>query len=176
MAARPFVWEDSVSADNVSPLAQQQAALVAALSGRAPAPDGFDRARLSAAADALARKRMKAVARAWPQLARAMMAERFAACFEAYAAVAPLPERGGPLADGRAFARWLKARGQLPAAGALEALAVDMQYVMSPHGLVRRRGPVVKFAWLAQPRRLFVAMRLPWLGEWLFRVPLPGLG
>lgn len=160
-----------MSVESRSLLAKQQAALVAALSGRAPAPAGFDRSRLSAATDALARKRMAAVARAWPQLARALE-KRFPDCFGAYASATTLPEHGGPLADGRAFARWLEAHRELPSAGALEALAVDLQYVMSPHGLVRRRGPVVKFAWLPQLRRLVVALRIPWHGEYSFRIPL----
>ena len=163
-----------MSVNNLSPLAQQQAALVAALSGRAPAPPGFDRSRLSVATDALARKRMAAVARAWPRLASAM-GNRFAECFDVYASVTPLPVQGGPLADGRAFVRWLKTSKELPAAGELEALAVDVQYVSIREGLIRRRGAVVKFAWLGQPRRLVVATRAPWVGEYWFSVPLPGL-
>lgn len=162
-----------MSVDQLSPLARQQAALVAALAARAVAPDGFDPSRLAAATDALARKRMAAVARAWPCLAHALD-DRFAASFAAFAAGTPLPVQGGPLADGRAFARWLKARRELPDAGALEALAVDLQHVSARKGLMRRRGPVVKFARLAQRRRLVVALRLLWLGDYWFSIPLPG--
>jgi len=49
-------------------LARRQAALIAALHGTGPVPDGFDERLVRAAADALARKRAGAVAMHWPQL------------------------------------------------------------------------------------------------------------
>lgn len=129
----------SLSAEARARLAAEQAALVAALVGRGAPPEGFDARRVGLAAASLAWKRARAAARAWPGLARAL-GGRFGKVFAAYAGAAPLPRQGGPLADGRAFARWLAARGKLPEAGRLQALAVDLRYANNPDGLALRRG------------------------------------
>jgi hypothetical protein len=161
----------SPSAEGRASLAAQQAALVEALLAGGEAPAGFDEERLRVAGSALARKRAQAVARAWPGLASGL-GTRFAERFAAYALTSPLPRHGGPCADGRAFARWLAARGELPDAGRLQALGIDVRYRLTPSGLVARRGPVLRVALLRRPRRLIVAMRLPWLGERWWRLPL----
>lgn len=59
----------------MSSLADQQAALVAALVGAAPPPPGFDPHRLRAARGALLRKRAGEVAAAWPLLAASLGAQ-----------------------------------------------------------------------------------------------------
>lgn len=159
------------SAEARARLAAQQAALVTALMAGGAPPAGFDVTRLRAAADSLARKRAGAVARAWAGLARAL-GRRFGELFTAYAEMSPLPREGGPLADGRAFARWLARRGELPQAGRLQALAVDLRYSEDRDGLVPRRWPACRFAWLGQPRRLIVAVWLPRLGEYRLTIPL----
>ena len=157
----------SPSAKARAQFAAQQAVLVRALMVRGEPPPHFDAARLRAAAASLARKRARQAARAWPGLARAL-GRRFGGLFSSYAEAAPLPRQGGPLADGRAFARWLAARGELPEAGLLQALAVDLRHTGSPDGLAPRRWPTCKAAWLHESRRLLVAVRLPWIGErWL---------
>jgi hypothetical protein len=152
-------------------LAARQTALVSALVAGGEAPEGFDAARLQAAAAALGRKRAMAMARAWPTLAQAL-GQRFRERFAAYAGSTPLPGKGGPLLDGRTFARWLEARGELPEASRLEALTVDLRYAVSPKGLVPRRGPALKAALLHRPWRLVVAVRVPWLGEHWLSIPL----
>ena len=162
----------SVPADARARLAARQAALVSALTAGGPLPADFDGGRIRAAAAALARKRARSVARAWPVLAGAM-GERFDERFTAYAEEMPLPRSGGPLADGRAFARWLAARGELPGAARPEVLGVDLQFRASPEGLVRRRGPALKAVFLVRPRRLLVAVQLPGLGARWFMLP-PG--
>lgn len=161
----------SLSAEARARLAAEQAALVAALVGRGAPPEGFDARRVGLAAASLAWKRARAAARAWPGLARAL-GGRFGKVFAAYAGAAPLPRQGGPLADGRAFARWLAARGKLPEAGRLQALAVDLRYANNPDGLALRRGPTCRAAWLRRSRRLILAVRLPWLGEHWLSIPL----
>lgn len=140
-------------------LAEQQAQVLAALSGRAGAPPGFSADQVKRAAHALAHKRMHTAQRAWPAIEP--WAQR---CFADYAATVPLPSRGGPLADARFFVRWLAARGEADAALQRQALAVDLQHAMRPDGLVPRRGPCVR--WL----------RLPEAGLWCIGVRLPGLG
>lgn len=152
-------------------LADMQTRLVFALTGRADVPAGFNPGRILVAAIGLARKRRRAVAHAWPRLTRAIGAV-FEEQFTRYADVFPLPSDGGALADGRAFARWLAQQDALPDAGRLEALAVDLYYVACPSGMRRRSCPAVRSALLRQPRALVLAVRLPWLGERRWRIPL----
>lgn len=152
-------------------LGTQQAMLVAALTGEGTAPEGFDPLRFQAARGALTRKRTGAVAKSWPSLARAL-GENFAPRFATFAERTPPPEFGGALADGRKFARWLAARGELPEGGRVEVLITDLRYALHRNGLIPRRWPTFKWARLAQPRRLLLAFRVPWLGERLFRIPL----
>jgi hypothetical protein len=159
------------SADEDTQRAALEAQLVRALTGQGEPPEGFDPARVQAAAEALARKRARAVARAWPALTRAL-ADSYGKRFAAFAATRPVPREGGPLADGRAFARWLAAAGELPDPGRLEALAVDLRYARCGGGLVPRRGPVLRAARLRHARRLVLALRMPGLGEWWLSVRL----
>jgi len=147
-----------------SSLAQRQAELVAALARGSPAPAGFDRERLRLAGESLARKRAGAVARAWPRLTVAL-ADRYPTLFSEFASAHPLPSHGGPLADGRAFARWLANRGQLADAGKLETLMVDLHFVSGPQGLRPRRGPALKAVWLGERRRLVLGVRLAWFAR-----------
>lgn len=79
-------------------LATQQAALVTALTARGEPPAGFDSVRLLAAAAALARKRARAAAPAWPGMALAL-GHRFGELFAVYAESVSLPPNGGPLAE-----------------------------------------------------------------------------
>ncbi|BFU45871.1 hypothetical protein [Krasilnikovia sp. MM14-A1004] len=99
-------------------LAARQAELVAALTGGAPVPVGFDARLVEAARVALLRKRAGEVARQWPLLAAAL-GERWPGEFARWAAARPTQ---GSLRDGWDLARQLAAQGGLPA-GAGEELA-----------------------------------------------------
>lgn len=156
-------------------LAQAQAELVSALLGDGPIPAGFDASRLRAAGMALATKRVREAAQAWPDLSRDL-GERFTELFTAYAAKTPYPACGGPLADGRSFIRYLQARMDLPAAARLETMRVDLFFVRRCDGLVPRHGPVLRAALLSHPRRLIVAWRLPWVGAHWLCIPLGKIG
>src|SRR4051812_48216047 len=101
-AARRAGRDWPMSAETRTLLAQKQAELVAALARQAAPPAGFNADRVRAAAASLAGKRRHAVARAWPSVPAAL-GERYAERFDTYAATAPLPRLGGPLADGRGF-------------------------------------------------------------------------
>src|SRR5262245_31430986 len=94
-------------------LAERQAELVRALTGRGPPPAGFDATRVCVVALSLVLKRLQAVQRAWPALARAL-GDDFDHLFPDYATATPAPRDGGPLADGDAFAGRLKAARKLP--------------------------------------------------------------
>ncbi len=151
-----------------SQLAAMQAALVLGLTRQGEGPDCFDRTGLAVTAAALASKRARSVARAWPGLADAL-GDRFAECFVRYAEHSAIPVHGGPLADGYAFARALAANGALPDAGRLEVMGVRLRNRCCASGLVPRRSPSVAIAWLHQQRRLVLAGRLPRLGEcWIW--------
>jgi hypothetical protein len=151
-------------------LAEQQAALMAALAGKAPVPAGFDAARVQAAAAALAFKRARAVAQTWPST-RAALGDRFRELFADYAIRTPLAQDGGPLADGRRFVQDLSRHTRLTDATLMQALSFDTRYRFTAQGAARRRWPALRCAWLWQSRTLAVAF-----GERIYRFsPLPGL-
>jgi hypothetical protein len=92
-------------------LSAAQEALVKALVGGGPLPEGFDAARVDAARRALLRKRAGEVAKAWPLLAAALGPDAFPTRFTAWADGRPSE---GSSADGLAFAQHLRATGALP--------------------------------------------------------------
>jgi len=141
-------------------LAAAQATLAGAVTGGA-VPAGFDAGRVGLVAAALAHKRRRSVARAWPGLAEALGAA-FAERFAEYAGAHVLA--GGPAEDGLAFARWLRGRGGLPEGAAAEVIAREL------------RRPGVRVAWLAGARRLLVGVRIPWVGTRLVSIGLPRKG
>jgi hypothetical protein len=143
-------------------LAAEQAALVRALVDGGPVPGGFDPDRVRATSAALARKRAREVARAWPVLA-AELGQAFPGRFLAYAAGRPPPARGGALADGLAFADALAGRGRLPGNARVERLLAAADLSPSPARLAATlAGP---------PRRLVIVVRAPGLGDRC--LPLP---
>jgi hypothetical protein len=144
-------------------LAAGQAALVRALVDGGPVPGGFDPERVRATSAALARKRAREVARAWPVLA-AELGGDYTGRFLAFAAGRPPPLRGGALADGLAFARALARGGRLPANARPEAMLAAAHLSTRPARLAAAvAGP---------PRRLVVTVRLPGLGDRWLSLPL----
>ncbi|MES2889767.1 MAG: hypothetical protein V4739_17365 [Pseudomonadota bacterium] len=145
-------------------LREQQAALMAALSGQGPMAAGWDADRVRATAVALVHKRSRSVARTWPSL-KAMLVDDYVACFARYASQHPLPREGGALADGRAFARWLAPLNDWSDAVHRQALQVDLHHAQDAAGLRVRRGPSVRLAWLPGARCWLLGMRWPGWGE-----------
>jgi hypothetical protein len=92
-------------------LAEDQAALVAALVAGEPLPDGFDTERVRVAREALLRKRSGEVAAAWPILAA--NCPQWTVEFREWARGRPTE---GSYRDGLAFARYLDEAGRLPEA------------------------------------------------------------
>lgn len=148
-------------------LAEQQAALMAALVAQASPPPGFDADRVRAAAAALAFKRARAVLQAWPGLRRSL-GETYRARFAAYAEAHPIPAVGGPLADGRAFVRDLASSVCLPDDVRVQALVLDTRFRRTPTGIVRRRVPIPRLAWLPDARTIAIAF-----GSRVHRFALP---
>ena len=166
-----------VSPEDRDRLAAMQAVLLQALTGSGVVPEGFDASRIHAAGESLASKRMRSAGRAWPALAASLGAE-FALRFAAFAAMNPLPGQGGPLADGRAFARSLTSRGgvspRLSDGARLEIMAVDLRYRSAGRegGLITRHGFAARVVLLRTARRGVLAIRLPCFGEHWFNLPL----
>lgn len=147
-------------------LAEAQTKLVRALVGYADAPTEFDAARLRVTADTLLMKRARAVAHAWPRLARAL-GPMFDARFAAYARLSATPE-SGPLVDGRAFARMLERAGELTDEARCERLAFDARYKRCGKRRIARRRFAVGATRLKSSARLVIVIRLPLVGErWL---------
>lgn len=92
---------------------KQQVELIHVLHGQAQAPVEFEEKQISAAAQALFRKRGSEVKTAWPALA-GYLGRRFSNLFAVFVNAHPTlqPE---PIADGYLFTIWLSSRERLPA-------------------------------------------------------------
>jgi hypothetical protein len=101
------------------------------------------------------------------------LGERFYERFARYAQENPLPRQGGPLADGRLFARALACAGEFPEEARLETLAFDARYTAHEDGFIARRGFCIKAAMLERPRRLALVMWSSLIGERWFQFKLP---
>lgn len=152
-------------------LAAAQLELVRALVSNEIAPAEFDSSRIQATADALLLKRAHSVAHAWPGLARSL-GPAFDERFALFAQSGPIAQGGGPLADGRAFARAVSRAGALAEDAALETLAFDLRYRVNSERIIARRGFSFGAALLKQSLRIIVGIRLPFLGERWISVPL----
>jgi hypothetical protein len=151
-------------------LAQAQAELVRALVVQGPVPAGFDENRVRAAARSLVHKRRQTVARVWPKLVE-ILGGAFTEAFMQYAAAHPLPACAAPLADGRAFLRWLDGQKPLCDAACIEALAFDLRYVVTPTTLRPRRGFALKSVKVHDAPGRLIGVRVPWLGARWWRIP-----
>jgi hypothetical protein len=159
-----------LSPDARSRLAMMQGELVRGLVRQGAPPADFDTVRVEAAARALAAKRARAVLQAWPVLAQAL-GESFFERFAAYAAGTTIPHRGGPLADGRFFIRYLSKAGALPDAARVEALWVDLRYRSCRDGLRPRRWLGIAVVFFRDSRCLLLGIRLPKIGSRCLNIP-----
>jgi len=165
------VERNAVSADARARLESREAELVRALYGGAPAP-GLDASRVATTAEALARKRARAAARAWPALTAAL-GDEFDVQFIAFAQTHPPPD-GGPVADGLAFSLALRLRQRLPDKASAELMIVAAQVKLRRGRLVPRRMPRIGATIVGRPRRLLVAAYWPSRPTRLIAIRLPG--
>lgn len=152
-------------------LARAQAELLRALGEGGPVPEGFDAARLRATADALVAKRRRLVERAWPGLV-ALLGERFAGDFEAWAREHPLRDvEPHPGVEARRFAEALRATGRLPPQAEGEIADFDLRWRLTREGgLAARRG--LGWALVREgPSRRVLRVRLPGGRVWGVRLP-----
>ena len=152
-------------------LLREQSALIRALVQSGDVPPEFDGERLGIAAQALVHKRRRSVALSWPALAAAL-GDQFSELFGRYAGSHPPPRDEKSLSDGREFARFLAQHGNLSDAGQIEAAVVDVRYASGASGLSRRRGPAAVVRFLHEARELAIGIRVPFCGEWWFRIRL----
>src|ERR1051325_799046 len=151
-------------------LADAQTELVRALVCNQNAPMAFDAARVRVTADTLLRKRARTVAHAWPKLARAL-GPLFDDRFVDYARRTATPD-GGPLVDGRMFARALERAGELPDAARMETLAFDARYKLDGNRITARRRFAFGAMRLRSSARLIIVIGLPVIGECWPNLPL----
>ena len=141
----------------------EQAALLHALIRGDGFPDGFDAVKAAAASRSLWRKRMHAVAAAWPALALDL-GDGFDEAFEAYARATPAPVAGGGRVDGLRFARTLP-RTELGEHGRVELLLARAAIGGRAGAPRPRRGVFAGALWLRDPSRLLVVVRAPLVGR-----------
>ena len=146
----------------------RQADLLRTLVHQRPAPKGFDEAMFRESASSLANKRRHAVKATCPKLA-AQLGERFHSLFSEFAKSNGIPAFGGPVADGRAFARYVATIEPLSVEAKLEALAIDLKFEAYAQGLFPRQGFFIGIVKLDPPKHYAIAVRIPWIGErWWF--------
>ncbi len=164
----------------------EQAAFVRSLIRGDAFPEGLDEDKAAAASRSLWRKRVRAVAAAWPALAMAL-GEGYEQRFEQYARAVPPPAVGHGYTDGLAFARMLS-RAELDDDARVELLLARAAIVTGRAGSFRdRRAAIVAgragsfrdrrglFAGAVsgrEPRRIVVVVRAPLAGRRVFVVPL----
>ncbi len=142
-------------------LAEEQARLVAALTGVADAPAGFDGDAVGLAARSLINKRCAAVGKTWPAMAEAL-GEQFKRLFEMYARLHAAPEKGA-VEDGWRFAEHLLAARQLPDEGRVQ---------LALHRVARGHVGMTTIR-MGGRARLAIAFRLPWGRARWFEIPWP---
>jgi hypothetical protein len=150
-----------MTAESRARLGARQAELIRALYGGAPAKD-VDARAVSITVASLARKRARAVAAAWPALARGMGGE-FAGRFGAYARATPPPD-GGALGDGLAFSHILARERHLPDGALVERMLATTRVKLRGNRLAARRSPRLAAAITGRPRRLVIVISIPPIG------------
>ncbi len=108
---------------------------------------------------ALADKRARAVAKAWPSLARGL-GDQYGERFAAYARVTPPPDAGA-LADGLAFSGVLARERRLPDDARIECMVVTARVKLRNNRLTARHGPWLAATITGPPHRLVVIVSVP---------------
>jgi len=145
-----------------SRLASMEAEFLRSLSSGGPFAAGSDRRGMQATAKLLWAKRVRSMAKAWPELA-ALLGTRLAERAAEVLAGTPLPPRDHALQDGLVLAGHLEAAGPIPDSLRLKLLAVRLHHRWHLGHLVRRSGPAAGATYLYQSRRFVCVLLLPGL-------------
>lgn len=125
-------------------------------------PEGFDAAAVQRCGQSLIRKRTREAARALPAHSR-WLERLWAPQFARFALEHPAPARGGPMADGLAFLRWLEAQSLIeqpaPRNVRVEAFFVRLRWRSMPDGAEPRSGPRLGLAFFPDHPRILAAVR-----------------
>jgi hypothetical protein len=143
-------------------LASMEAEFIRSLSAGGPYSAGSDLRGMRATSQLLRAKRVRTMARAWPELAGILgngLAERATDVL----AGTPLPPDDHAVQDGLIVARHLEAAGPIPDSLRLRMLGVKLRYRRKRGLLVQWPRPALGFAYLGQSGRLICALRVPGL-------------
>ena len=143
-----------------SRLASMEAEFLRSLSSGGPIAAGSDRRGMQATAQLLWAKRVRTMARAWPELAAVLgtgLVERAAEVL----AGTPLSSGDHAVQDGFIVASQLEATGPIPDGLRLKLLAVRLHHRWHRGDLARRSRPALGCTYLRQSRRFVCALRLP---------------
>jgi len=133
-----------------SRLASMEAEFLRSLSSGGPFAAGSDRRGMQATSQLLWTKRVRSMAKAWPELA-ALLGTRLAERAAEVLAGTPLPPRDHAL----------QAAGPIPDSLRLKLLAVRLHHRWHLGHLVRRSGPAAGATYLYQSRRFVCVLLLP---------------
>ena len=143
-------------------LAAAEAEFLRSLSTGGPYPSGSDLRGMRATSQILRAKRVRTIARAWPELASFFGNSLKERATELLAGI-PLPPGDHAVEDGLRLARHLEAAGPVPDSIRLRMLDVKLRYRWQRGHLVRRARPAVGCIYLPQSGRLICAVRVPGL-------------
>jgi len=141
-------------------LASLEAEFLRSLSAGGPYPPGSDLRGMHATSQLLWAKRLRTMARAWPELAQFLgnsLRERATQVL----AGTPLPPGDHALQDGLIVTLHLAAAGPIPDGMKLRMLGVKLRYRWQRGRLVRRACPAMGLTYLRQSGRLNCALRVP---------------
>ncbi|MCX5690751.1 MAG: hypothetical protein NTV94_13380 [Planctomycetota bacterium] len=146
---------------NRETLQARQLQLLQALRG-GTLPEGFDAAAVQRCGQSLIRKRTREAARALPAHSR-WLERLWIPQFARFALERPAPSRGGPMADGLTFLRWLEAQSLIeqppPRNVRVEAFFVRLRWKSTPDGAEPRTGPRIGLAFFTNRPRILLAAR-----------------
>jgi len=141
-------------------LAAIEAEFLRSLSTGGPYPSGSDLRGMRATSQILRAKRVRTIARAWPELASFFGNSLKERVTEELAGIA-LPPGDHAVEDGLRLARHLEAAGPVPDSIRLRMLSVQLRYRWQGGHLVRRSRPAMALTYLRQAGRLYCALRVP---------------
>ena len=156
--------------DRRARLAAREAELVRALHG-GPVPDGLDEHMIGLTKDALARKRARQVARAFPSMVRDVGRE-YQVRLEAFARTNP-PREEGSIADGIAFGASVARERRLSDDARVELMVARSTVTAHRGRLKPRRGPYLGATVTHSPLGVIVVGRLPGRGTRVISLGAP---
>jgi hypothetical protein len=143
-------------------LAAMEAEFIRSLMAGGPYMGGSDLRGMQATSQLLRAKRVRTMARAWPELV-GVLGDGLAEQATDVLAGTPLPPGDHAVLDGLIVARHLEAAGPIPDSLRLRMLAVRLRYRGKRGLMVQWPRPALGFTYLRQSRRLVCALRVPGL-------------